>query len=206
MGYKSRSFYAGTKTSIVVAIISILVAGCGDAATAGAGATPVDQATGFWESVESGDRRAAVAAVDPSALSSGDVNAFGRAATLEGQFDWYDAVGWQWTLEGCEEAMRGPVLCTVKASNAWSDALGVDPVEGTFEMWFSEDGISAITDEDEQFIDKWSPLVFGEFANWVATNHPADADVMFDFSADVNGEILDLYRINSERFVAARSG
>lgn len=185
----------------ITACLVMLLAGCSS------GANPsTEQATEFWEAIASGDREAAVSEVDPSALTSGEANTFGRAATLEGQFDWYEAVDWEWALEECVEAEDGAATCTVTARNAWSEVLGVDPVEGTYTVEVGENGITSITDRDEGFLRNWSPLVFEVFANWVATNHPEDANTMFDFAIDVNDQILDLYRVNSERFVAAHSG
>ncbi len=180
---------------------AIALAGCGEAA-----ASPTDQATEFWEAVASGDVEAATAAVDPGALESGSVNLFGRAATLDAQFDWYEAVGWEWALDECVESEDGSPVCTVTATNSWSDALGVEPVGGTYQIEVSETGITGIEDVGAPFIERWSPRAFEVFANWVVDNHPDDADVMFDFSVSTNDEILELYRVNSERFVEAQSG
>lgn len=163
----------------------------------------VEKATEFWNAVASGDREAAVAVVDPAALEADHVNTFGRAHYLEGQFDWYEAVGWQWTLDSCVEIDARSVECIAHARNVWSDALGIEPVEGAFVLVFAEDGISQIADQGVPFIERWGP-VFGTFANWVEANHPDDADVMFNFSVDVNDEILDLYRVNTERFAEAQ--
>jgi hypothetical protein len=163
-------------------------------------------AEGFWEAVEANDRDAALGYVDPAAIESEAVAPFGRASTLAGQFDWYEAVGWEWTLEGCVEGDAGSVECTATASNAWSEALDVDPVTGTFVVQFSEDGITGVVDEGESFLNQWSPMVFEVFAGWVERNHPEDAEVMFNFEVDVNPEILKLYEVNTDRFVKAQQG
>jgi hypothetical protein len=70
---------------------------------------------------------------------------------LEGQFDWYESVGWEWTVEECVEGDAGSVECTATASNAWSEALDVDPVTGEFVVQFSEDGITGVVDKGESF-------------------------------------------------------
>ncbi len=55
----------------------------------------------------------------------------------------------------------------------------------------------------ENFLSQWSPLVFGPFSSWVGTNHPDEAQTMFGTPGDVTPEILELYRVNTERFVNA---
>ena len=186
------------RTTIVLVLLAVV--GCGE----DGGSTPVDDAAAFWEAVETGDLDAALAHVDPTAVDSEAVTPFGRAATVEGQFDWYEAVGWKWTLEECVEGDTGTVKCTATARNAWSDALEVEPVPGTFVVRFGENGISQIVDEADSFASQWSALVFEVFAGWVFTNHPEDAAIMFDFSVDVNPEILDLFETNTNRFVEAQ--
>ena len=173
------------------------------AATTIQSATLVEDATAFWEAVATGDRETAVGLIAPTGL---EIPPFGRAGTLEGQFDWYEAVGWRWTLEQCREIAPLAVECVASAGNDWSDVLGVEPITGTFVVRFSGDGIVSVADEYDSFIRQWSPMVFEVFADWVATNHPADAEVMFDFQVDVNSEILELYEVNTERFVAEHGG
>jgi hypothetical protein len=213
---------------LIVACVAILQAACGGTSTpteqstatsrptelstatsstepASATPGPAERATDFWGAVSSGNRDGAVAQVDPSGLTSRGVSTFGRAHTLQGQFDWYEAVGWEWTLDQCVEAANGSAVCTATARNRWSEALGIDPVEGKFEMEIGEAGIIAITDQGLGFGRTWGELVFGVFADWVSANHPEDASVMFDFDTDVNPDILDLYRVNTERFIRAHT-
>ncbi len=167
--------------------------------------TPVDQATAFWVAVVDGDRDTAVSHLDPAVVESREASPWGRAFTLESQFAWYDVVGWQWTLDDCIETSEGAVECSVSARNAWTDALGEGPVMGTYVMEIGEEGITAMTDKFDGFGQQWSEVSFEPFAIWVEANHPADAMIMFDFEADVNPEILDLYEINTERFVQAKT-
>ena len=183
----------------VVLVLLLAVAGCGK----DGGSRQAEDATAYWEAVEAGDLDAALAHVDPTADSEA-VTPFGRAGTLEGQFDWYEAVGWRWTLEKCVEGDTGTVECTATARNAWSDALEVEPVPGTFVVRFGEGGITEVVDQANSFLNQWSPLVFEVFASWVDTNHPEDAEIMFDFSVELNPEILDLYETNTNRFVEAQ--
>jgi hypothetical protein len=162
----------------------------------------VGVATAFWEALAAGDRAAALGYVGPGAVDAEPLSVFGRAATLEGQFDWYEAVGWQWALEDCMPGgVEGMVRCTVTGQNTWSEALAVDPVPGVFYLWFDDDGY--LTSTTETFGSGWYPQVFRHFAAWVQQNHPDDAKVMWA-DTDVNAEILDLFEINTERFVAAQ--
>ena len=179
-------------------VLVLLLAGtaCGE----GGGSTQVEDATAFWEAVEAADLEAARAHVDPTA----DTEQFFWAVTpLEDTLDWYEAVGWKWTLKECVEGDTGTVECTATARNAWSDALEVEPVPGTFVVRFGEKGITEIVDKADSFLNQWSPQVFEVFAGWVETNHPEDFALIWGES-DLNpSEILDLYETNTNRFVEA---
>jgi hypothetical protein len=164
---------------------------------------PVDRAVAFWEAVEADDREAALGQVDPAVRDSGEANIFGRSSTLEGNFDWYEATGWQWALDGCIEIEGGVIECTVTARNDWSDAIGLEPIVGVYAVRIGQDGITDFIDKDENFRSQWIPQSFEVFAGWVDTHHPADAAIMFDRDRDLDPEMLELYRINTARFVEA---
>jgi hypothetical protein len=193
-----------TRAAIAGVLVTTLLwaAACGEDTTS----KRLADAEAFWEAVEANDRDGALAYVDSAAIESEAVALFGRAHTLGGQFDWYESVGWEWTLGECVEGDAGSVECTATASNAWSEALEVDPVTGTFGIQFGEDGITEVVDKGESFASQWLPMVFDVFAGWVNTNYPNDAEVMFDFEVDVNPEILNLYEVNTDRFVNAQQG
>lgn len=166
-------------------------------------ATTADLATEYWQALAAGDRQAALALVDPAELDSQTLSPFGRAHTLEGQFDWYASVGWMWQLDECVNSGEGEADCTVFASNPWSEALGVDPVPGNFTVRASENGVVLTRDKANRFSALWARNVFEVFAEWVDENQPDDARIMFDFGTDVNPEILELYEVNTARFVEA---
>lgn len=166
----------------------------------------VETATAYWEALASDDREVAISLVDPAFLESGAGDPFGRARTLEQQFDWYDSVGWQWALQNCAMSDAGAVECTASASNAWSEALGLEPITGTFVASYSDEGIRAVKDKSSSFSSQWLPMVYFVFEEWVQTHHPEDAQVMFNFGVDVNPEILAMYQLNTERFVEAQQG
>lgn len=186
-----------TQQTAIVLVLLLAGAGCGE----DGGSTQVEDATAFWEAVEAGDLDAALAHVDPTA----DLATFSWAvAPLEATLDWYEAVGWKWTLNECVEGDAETVECTATARNAWSDALEVEPVPGIFVFRFGENGIIEIVDKADMFLNKWSPQVFEVFAGWVETNHPEDFAIMFGSSGDPSAEILDLYETNTNRFVQAQ--
>ncbi len=168
---------------------------------AGDSSTHVEDATTFWEAVAAGDRDLASSLLDPAVLDTGRQVLFGRAATFDGQFDWYESVDWTWTFEECVTDGDSRVQCTATASNPWSDALGECPVNGTFGIQFGDDGIRSMS--DATFRGQWVPTVFRAFEGWVRENHPEDAEVMFDFGVDVDEQILGLYEANTERFAEA---
>lgn len=163
----------------------------------------LEVARAFWEAVAAADRETARNLIDSEA--GREANLFGRAGTLEGQFDWYEAVGFTWELESCTEGGTHTVVCSANARNRWSEALGVQPVTGDFTVWFGDDGILAVVDRRHSFVSQWSPMVFSVFAQWVEKNHPEDAQIMFS-DTDVNPEILGLYELNTTRFVEAHEG
>lgn len=125
----------------------------------------VKDATTFWEAVAAGDQEAAQSLVDPSLPETGAATPFGRAETFDGQFDWYEAVSWKWTAGDCVAgATARTVECTMTPSNAWSNALGVEPVSGTFLVRFGDSGIVAVDDYLDSFVSQWSPMVFEVFS------------------------------------------
>lgn len=151
----------------------------------------VDDATEFWVALANGERDATLGFVSSALPGSGAVSPFGRTETLEGPFDWYEAVGWKWALE-CVSGDTGAVECTASASDAWSDASGVEPVTGTFLVRFDDVGIATV-DPQPQCGAQWSTMVFEPIFAWVRTTHPDDADVMWGSEEDVNAEILALF-------------
>lgn len=160
-------------------------------------------ATAFWEALATSDWETALGLVDP-AKSESRTRTFGRAQTLIGQLDWYEAVGFEWQLIECVDTVKSTSACTVTARNSWSEALDVDPIRSVFVVRVGEDGITDVTDQFQEFASQWTPLVFQDFVQWVNENQPDDGAIMFDFDMDVNPEILNLYEVNTIRFVEAQ--
>lgn len=167
-------------------------------------------ATAFWAALEADDTDGVMALVDPGSRYLFELSPFGRAHTLEGQLDWYRAVGWEWRFDTCRSLDDGPaedgdeqVVCSAAASNAWTRALGVEPVAGEWVVEVNDDGVARNLPHDD-FRDRWGSSAFGPFAGWVQDNHPDDAAVMFAFDDDVDDEMLALFERNTERFVTAQ--
>ena len=195
---------AASAVVLIIGLAAWMLVSDGDDAAA---PTPTETATAFWEALADGDRQAALDLVDPNPADPSVVVPFGRAGTLAGAFDWYESVGWEWELEGCSEGADGIVECTASARNDWSDAIGVEPISGAFLVRVEETGIIYVTSAGlPSFREQWVPQVFNVFAGWVGRNHPDDANIMWNSSEDVTPEILDLFRVNTDRFVEAQRG
>ena len=198
---QSRGLFLGAAVAaVVIAIgIGVFIASRPPNAT-----TSLDRSTAFWMAVSDGDRETAIAYLDPSQVENGLANTFGRAHTIEGQFDWYEAVGFRWALDHCVETAEGAIECMVTGRNDWSEALGVAPVPGTFIMNVGESGITDISEKRESFRIQWLAQVYDIFFGWVETHHPEDAPIMWNDS-DVTPEVLELFEINTARFVQAET-
>lgn len=165
---------------------------------------PIEVATAYWERVEAADIDATLAVVEPSLHEAAAVVPNGRGNTLAVVFDWYEVVGWTWTFGTCEKPSDETIHCTATARNDWSDALGVEPVTGTYVVRVVDGNMRGVDEHQDSFTSQWGPNVFDVFASWVEANHPGDAEIMFNFAIDTNENILELYRTNTERFVAAQ--
>ena len=64
--------------------------------------------------------------------------------------------------------------------------------------------IISVEEVDDSFVAQWGPQVFFRFRQWVDAYHPEDAAIMFSDNP-ISDEILELYRVNTERFVAAQT-
>lgn len=190
-------------TATVAAIVIVIGIG-GFTASRGprVATSPLDLAKAFWVAVSDGDRETAIGLLDPEQVENGVLNLFGRAHTIEGQLDWYEAVGFRWALDQCVQTAEGVTECTVSGRNAWSEAIGLEPVPGTFAMEIGESAIRDIREQRESFRSQWLPQVHDVFNRWVETHYPADAPIMWNDS-DITPEGLELFEINTARFVEA---
>ncbi len=91
--------------------------------------------------------------------------------------------------------------CELTGRGDWSDAIGLNPGPAVATVTVGENGITFV-DSDDFFDSQWAPA-FRAFADWVRQNHPDDARVMWGVRL-LDDEITELFRVNTERFVAAQ--
>jgi hypothetical protein len=131
--------------------------------------------------------------LDPSVVSHLNVKPAGRASTLAELFDFYDAVGWEWEVEGCVEVRDGAVDCEVVERNGWSEVLGIAPLATTYRVYVGDDGVTRLSPRD----DDCCPGL-PEFYLWVHEMYPDDAAVMWEYDPD--DERVALFELNTIRF------
>jgi len=164
-----------------------------------------DVATEFWEALAAGDRQATLDLIATASMDSIVLPPAGLIEAPTDQFDWYQAVGWQWRIESCVDAEAGTAECTASATNTWSEAMDLDPVVGRFLVQVSDQKVTTISETGDPFSDQWLSFVFPSFFNWVTANHPDDAATMFETDSGLTEEILELYELNTIRFVDDRN-
>lgn len=167
-------------------------------------ASPVAVASAYWEALEAGDVDAALATVHPNLRDGDFVSPPGRGDSIVSSLAWYEVVGWEWTFGSCRADTDVVAICFATARNAWSDALGVEPVTGEFRLRLIDGVIISVELWTDSFVSQWGPQVFEVFVRWVEANHPEEAAIMFSENP-IDDEILELYRVNTERFVAAQT-
>jgi hypothetical protein len=119
---------------------------------------------------------------------------------------WQDAVGIVTTQMGCTEAEeRSPdetiVECPWVYDSRWHQALGLEPSSMT-QGFVIRDG--KIQDEYETNAEAPDVTrVWGEFRQWVGTNHGADIATMYDESGGprLSPESIALWERYTEEFV-----
>lgn len=127
------------------------------------------------------------------------------ASEYRSHFAWHESVGWEWRADRCSETETGPpaeVTCAYTMENAWTKALGVDPVSGgTFRFLIMDGLIQEIrhTLNVAGFGPTWEV-----FQAWVRSNHPDDYHTMYlrDSAADWTPESVALFELYTDEFVA----
>jgi hypothetical protein len=102
------------------------------------------------------------------------------ASEYHAHFAWHESADFEWRADQCSQTETGPpaeVTCTYTMENAWTKALGVDPISGgTFHFVISDGLIQEITHTFN--VVSVSPI-WNEFETWVRTNHPDDHQIMY---------------------------
>ncbi len=163
--------------------------------------TPVDIARSFIEARDAWDAEAAIALLASDAVVRDEIRTVEELPAL---FDFLRAVDWRWTVGECTETATGPaveVTCTYTHNNAWTRALGVEPVTGTFNFVVSDGEIAELN-----HIFNWSDFapVLAAFTEWVGSNHLEDMDVMIASAGYVlTPESIALWEQYTSEFVAS---
>jgi hypothetical protein len=165
--------------------------------------TPVDIARSFIEARDAWDAEAAIALLASDAVVRDEIR---TVEELPAWFDLLRAVDWRWTVGECAETATGAaaeVTCTYTHNNAWTRALGVEPLTGTFNFVVSDGEIAELNHIFNRA--DFSP-VFAAFTGWVGSNHLEDMDVMFTSVVGVyvlTPESIALWEQYTNEFVAS---
>jgi hypothetical protein len=219
----SKILAAAAAVVIAVVIVGVVWAALDDSADPVATSPSIDDAASttteppsarqvaraYWEAIAASDLDAAVALLDPSVVSHLHVKPAGSASTLAELFDFYDAVGWEWEVEGCRrtETQRNVVECGVVERNAWSEVLGIAPMTTSYRVAVRDGGVNRLSNREERCCPG-----LPEFYLWVHEMYPDDAAVMWEsdpaavmWESYPDGERVALFELNTARFVDAHS-
>ena len=103
-------------------------------------------------------------------------------ASMAALHDWYRAVGWEFSSEGCEYISTGAVGSMVDCGYAFESdltrAAGLGPISGVFRILVQPDGeIDAVVDQFDY--DSNGPA-WEAFLSWVSERHPNDLASMYE--------------------------
>lgn len=94
--------------------------------------------------------------------------------------DWQVVIGSFETVTGCSETPIGStveVSCTYIHGNAWSEALGVGPFDGSEWVFVIADG--QIEEMRQTFdISEFAPQAYQVFTRWLGEKYPGDRSIM----------------------------
>jgi hypothetical protein len=147
-----------------------------------------DVAQRFVEAVAAFDADAALSHVEAGADLTGVITSIG-AQDVAGstpavrQFvSLLEALQYEQILDSCDELANSDAGSTVRCAFDFhlfgSHELGLGPFEGSTFTLTVADG-SIVKASIDWGIDEFSVQMWGPFADWVSTNHPADAAVMY---------------------------
>jgi hypothetical protein len=151
-------------------------------------ATPESVATGFLEAYGNHDQEQAAAYLADDADVDGLFAAVGTqlpGATVQDLRrveDWLAAVGYEHRIDACEPRDADPAAprffhCEVEYQSLRSAALGLGPYPASFDLTVSG---GEVTEASMTFgLEEFSVEVWEPFSQWVLTNHPEDAGVMY---------------------------
>ena len=179
---------------IATAIAVVVLATNGDDATApteeptSVTRPAMDVAQRFVEAVAAFDADAALSHVEAGTDLTGVITSVGaqNVAGSRREFRQFisllQALQYEQILDSCEDLGSSDAGSTVRCAFDFhlfgSHELGLGPFEGSTFTVTVADG-SIVNASMEWGIDEFSVQVWNPFADWVSTNHPADAAVMY---------------------------
>ena len=204
----------------VAAIALILVVRQGGNATTPAATGPtvnpadaaaVEVATGFLEAFGAFDAEQAMTYLADDADITGLTNGSRRAEGLSLMISFLEAQGYQQTITSCEAttfASDTSVVCEFDLHGIRSDEIGRGPFSGSTFMFTVRDGEIVRAGMNWE-IEKFSPQMWEPFADWVSTNYPEDAAVMYNETLtdfQLTEESIRLWERNTKRYVKEVQG
>lgn len=133
-------------------------------------------------------------------------------ADVPALLEWWDASDFRFEMVGCaDRSTQSGALCTVRQTNAWSEAVGHEGVEGTFATATDGGAISQVTYSFA--VDEWSGPVFEPFVAFVRSQDPDAVDQMWIGNTDTSigaprftPEAIALFEQYTEAYAAAQGG
>lgn len=148
----------------------------------------IDVAQRFVEAVAAFDADAALAQVEAGADLSGVITSVGAQNVAGGAPEFrqfvslLEALQYEQILDSCDELGSSDAGSTVRCAFDFhlfgSHELGLGPFEGSTFTVTVDDG-SIVEAWMNWGIDEFSVQMWDPFEDWVSTNHPADAAVMY---------------------------
>ena len=169
--------------------------------------TPVATAHRFMQAASTFDGDAALAQRSSDAVVD---NVGYEAADLPMLYQAFEILDWQFVEDECTETPLvdpGTVRCTYTLENAWSRALGVEPVSGSYDFIVTDGLITRMTHNFNY--PEFSPRVWEVTMAWVSQTYSSDLDLLLDTSTPpvarlrLTPEALERWEQVSREFVEA---
>ena len=176
-----------------------------------------DVAIGFMEAFGSLDAEGVMTYLaDDAEVSSmigwlGSQGGEGPLDELRSLFSLLDAQRFELRLNSCEEVGSTPAVtslqCTYAFHSLGSDQIGRGPYSGSYFDLIVRDGKVAYVGPNYMEIGEFSPQMWEPFAEWVSTNNPDDAAVLYTDETHslerVTEESIRLWRRHVRGYVEA---
>jgi hypothetical protein len=155
----------------------------------------------FMESWVAGDGEAAAAIFSKSGSVVGDVPGMLPEGVQPEDFpalhDWFRALDWEFEARGCGPLRYIFFSCAYRYENNLTQAVGAEPVTGSFFLTITTDGIDTITSQFGYY-QAWDM-----FLAWASAEHPAELEVMLrpdSQSPRLDETSINLWDLYTDRF------